>query len=119
MSYLTFSSQEKHHFFTLFVLKRASDNTTSLNIGGTNAWAVPPPQIFGGPFPPVPPRSPPLTYREGNCPSSEGICPCSEGICPGRKLSVGETSEGESVKGETVLHSVMLLWKDTYYCIRD
>src|SRR6218665_2371216 len=27
-------------FFTLFVLSRASDNTTSQNIGGTNAWAV-------------------------------------------------------------------------------
>src|SRR6218665_4005978 len=50
--------------FTLFVLSRASDNTTSLNIGGTNAWAVPPPQILGGPSP-SPPRSPPLgdAYR--------------------------------------------------------
>src|SRR6218665_2358829 len=29
-------------FFTLFVLsRRASDITTPLNIGGTNAWAVP------------------------------------------------------------------------------
>src|SRR6218665_2525684 len=26
------------------------------NIGGTNAWAVPPPQILGGPSPPVPPQ---------------------------------------------------------------
>src|SRR6218665_2848588 len=37
MSYLTLSSQEKHlfnTFFTLFILSRASDNTTSLNIGG-------------------------------------------------------------------------------------
>src|SRR6218665_2010557 len=31
---------DKTNFFTLFVLSRASDNTTSLNIGGTNAWAV-------------------------------------------------------------------------------
>jgi len=46
-------------FFTLFVLSRASDNATSLNIGGTNAWAVPT-SNFGGDRPPVPLRSPPL-----------------------------------------------------------
>src|SRR6218665_2753157 len=50
----------KLSFFTLFILSRRSDNTTSQNIGGTNAWAVPPPQILGGTVPPVPPRSPPL-----------------------------------------------------------
>src|SRR6218665_3057151 len=51
----------KPPFFTLFILSRTSDNTTSQNIGGrTNAWAVPPPQIFGGTVPSVPPRSPPL-----------------------------------------------------------
>src|SRR6218665_797578 len=50
----------KTQFFTLFMLSRTSDNTTSQNIGGTNAWAVPPPQILGGTVPPVPPRSPPL-----------------------------------------------------------
>src|SRR6218665_3056075 len=54
----------KTQFVTLFMLSRTSDNTTSQNIGGTNAWAVPPPQILGGasppPPPPVPPRSPPL-----------------------------------------------------------
>jgi len=33
--------------FTLFVLSRASDNTTSQNIGGTDAWAVPT-SNFGG-----------------------------------------------------------------------
>src|SRR6218665_794094 len=42
----------KTPFFTLFILSHVSDNTTSQNIGGTNAWAVPPPQIFlGGPSP--------------------------------------------------------------------
>src|SRR6218665_490309 len=41
-------------FFTLFVLLRASDNTTSQNIGGTDARAVPPPQILGGPSPQSP-----------------------------------------------------------------
>src|SRR6218665_389597 len=46
-------------FFTLFVLSRASDNTTSPNIEGTDAWAVPT-SNFGGTVPPVPPRSPPL-----------------------------------------------------------
>src|SRR6218665_2090699 len=42
-------------FFTLFVLSRASDNTTSQNIGGTDAWAVPHLKFRGRP-----PRSPPL-----------------------------------------------------------
>jgi len=42
-------------FFTLFVLSRASENTTSQNIGGTDAWAVPPPQIFGLTVPHSPP----------------------------------------------------------------
>ena len=41
-------------FFTLFVLSRASDNTTSKNIGGTNAWAVPHLKFWGT----VPPVSP-------------------------------------------------------------
>ena len=40
-------------FFTLFVLSRASDNTTSQNIGGTDAWAVPH-LTFWGDRPPVP-----------------------------------------------------------------
>src|SRR6218665_2425886 len=45
-------------FKTLFVLSRASDNTTSQNIGGTDAWAVPHLKFFLD-RPPVPPRSPP------------------------------------------------------------
>src|SRR6218665_3655619 len=45
----------KPPFFTLFIPSRTSDSTTSQNIGGTNAWAVPPPQIFwGGPSPQSP-----------------------------------------------------------------
>src|SRR6218665_1653915 len=41
---------EKHLFllFTLFILWRTSDNTTSQNnIGGTNAWAVPHLKLWG------------------------------------------------------------------------
>src|SRR6218665_1572887 len=59
-------------FFTLFVLSRASDNTTSQNIKGTDAWAVPPHlQFFWRDRAPSPPRSPPLAtgkhkYREAN-----------------------------------------------------
>ena len=45
---------KKNTIFTLFILSRTSDNTASQNIGGTNAWAVPPRQIFGGTVPPVP-----------------------------------------------------------------
>jgi len=37
----------KAPFFILFILSSTSDNTTSQNIGGTNAWAVPPPQTLG------------------------------------------------------------------------
>src|SRR6218665_1860648 len=37
----------KPPFFTLFILSRTSDNTTSQNIGGTNARAVPT-SNFGG-----------------------------------------------------------------------
>src|SRR6218665_3621455 len=45
--------------FPLFKLSRPSHNTTSQNIGGgTNAWAVPTPQIWGGR-----PPSPPLGLR--------------------------------------------------------
>ena len=43
----------KTPFFTLFILSRTSDNSTSLNIGGTNAWAVPT-SNFGGPSPITP-----------------------------------------------------------------
>src|SRR6218665_1664594 len=53
----------KHSFVTLsfshFVLYHASNNTTSRNIGGTNAWASLPPQILGD-RPPSPPKSPPM-----------------------------------------------------------
>src|SRR6218665_1761542 len=44
----------KTPFFTLFVLSHTSDNTTSQNIGGTNAWAVPPLQILEGTVPQSP-----------------------------------------------------------------
>src|SRR6218665_3415210 len=44
---------KKNTFFTLFILSRASDNTTFQNIGGTNAWAVPHLKFFGD-RPPVP-----------------------------------------------------------------
>jgi len=34
-------------FFTQFVLSRASNNTTSPNIGGMDTWAIPLPHILG------------------------------------------------------------------------
>ena len=58
-------------FFTLFVLSRASNNTTSLNIGGNQYMGRPPPQIFGEDRPPSSPRSPPLVG-----PSSEQTRDC-------------------------------------------
>ena len=39
---------------SLFLLSRASDNTTSQNIGGTDAWAVSHLKFCWGTFPPVP-----------------------------------------------------------------
>src|SRR6218665_3009531 len=46
-------------FFTLFILSRASDNTTSLNIGGTNAWASPTSNFLGD----RPPQFPAPAYN--------------------------------------------------------
>ena len=49
-----------HKKNTFFYSVYTFDNTTSQNIGGTDAWAVPTSK-FGGTVPPVPlPRSPPL-----------------------------------------------------------
>jgi len=47
-------------FFSLFVLYHASNSTTSLNIWGTDAWAVPTSNFRGGDRPPSPPKSPPM-----------------------------------------------------------
>src|SRR6218665_2062849 len=47
------------HFVKHFVLSRASHNTTSPNIGGTDAWAAPHLK-FGGTVHPVPSKSPPM-----------------------------------------------------------
>src|SRR6218665_1713092 len=44
----------KNTFFTLFILSRASDNTTSQNIGGTDAWAVPHLKLLEGLSPQFP-----------------------------------------------------------------
>ena len=51
MSYISLSSQDtrKTPLFTLFILSRTSDNTTSQNIGETNAWAVPLPKTLRKP----------------------------------------------------------------------
>src|SRR6218665_2213662 len=48
------------HFASKIFFLSHPINNTSQNIGGTNAWAVPPPQTLGGPSP-SPPRFPPLS----------------------------------------------------------
>src|SRR6218665_1662779 len=51
----------KTQFFTLFMLSRTSDNTTSQNIGGDQCMGGPPHLKFWGDRPPQsPPRSSPL-----------------------------------------------------------
>src|SRR6218665_787795 len=51
----------KTQFFTLFMLSRTSDNTTSKNMGGDQCMGGPPTSSFGGDRPPQSsPRSPPL-----------------------------------------------------------
>src|SRR6218665_2922484 len=79
MSYMTLSSQEKHLFLTLFILSRASDNTTSQYWGGTNAWAVPHLKFGGGPSP-SPPRSPPLVMLIGPSCRNPIYCPIGHQI---------------------------------------
>src|SRR6218665_3183113 len=46
----------KTQFFTLFMLSRTSDNTTSQNIGGGPMQGGPPTSNFGGDRPPSPPK---------------------------------------------------------------
>src|SRR6218665_3031972 len=50
----------KTPFFTLFILSRASDNTTSQNIGGGRMHGPSPTSQFLGDRPPSPTRYPPL-----------------------------------------------------------
>src|SRR6218665_3743544 len=50
-------------FWALFILARASDNTTSLNIGGGQCMGRPPPQILRGPSPQSPQVSAPGLIR--------------------------------------------------------
>src|SRR6218665_3327964 len=57
---MTLSSQEKHLFFTLFILSHASNNTTSPNIGGDQCMGHHPTSNLGGPSPQCPARTPPL-----------------------------------------------------------
>ena len=45
---------KKTPFFTLFILSRTSDNTTSQNIGRDECMGRPPPQTLGGPTPQSP-----------------------------------------------------------------
>src|SRR6218665_1769343 len=50
-------------FSSVCRLSHVSNNTTSLNIGGTDTWAVPPPLILGGRTP-VPPKAPPIKISQ-------------------------------------------------------
>src|SRR6218665_3172635 len=58
MSYMTLSSQDKHHFYSFHTFAHIRQHYFS-KYWGTNAWAVPPPQTLGD-RPPSPPRFPPL-----------------------------------------------------------
>src|SRR6218665_1003610 len=90
MSYMTISSQEKHNF-SLCSCFHAHPTTLLLKIlGGTNAWAVPPPQVLGGTVPPVPPRSPPLLTRRNVVPTN----------C--HKAQLSETKKSKGTRRRTV-----------------
>src|SRR6218665_1209253 len=67
----------KTQFFTLFMLSRTSDNIASQNIGGTNAWAVPPTSNFGGTVP-----RPPLGLRPCLLPVSCPVDPFHTPLYP-------------------------------------
>src|SRR6218665_3737449 len=56
----------KTPFYTLFILSRASDNTTTQNIGGDGCMGRSPTSNFGGTAPPVSPRSLPLLVSQLN-----------------------------------------------------
>ena len=53
-------------FFSHFILFLTSDNDTSQNIVGTDAWTVPPPQTLGH-RPPALPKSPLLNVSITHC----------------------------------------------------
>src|SRR6218665_2096470 len=86
MSCMTLSSKEQPLFqtripfmtpsFTLFVLLRVSDNTTSQNIGGTDAWAVPTSNL-GGPSPSPLQVSAPVDSRTFKLKNVELIIVCA------------------------------------------
>src|SRR6218665_1025550 len=64
--YDPFLTRKTHFFYSVHTFTYIQQHYTSQNIGGTDAWAVPPPQILGD-RPPSSPRSPPMvtmsTYR--------------------------------------------------------
>src|SRR6218665_1579650 len=97
------------------MLSRTSDNTTSQNIGGTNAWAVPPPQILGGTVPPVPPRSPPLLPWEGvTMPGFKSLsrvdgCRCAR-VNGGSSLNLEIPGNGDVPRIDLSSNSTLLLF---------
>jgi len=50
-----FSHKKNTFFYSVDTFTCIRQHYFSKYWGGTNAWAVPPPQIFGGSSPPVPP----------------------------------------------------------------
>src|SRR6218665_3493744 len=56
---LSFPHKKNTFLYSVHTFTRIRQHYTSLNIGGTNAWAVPPTSNLGGTSPPAPPVLPP------------------------------------------------------------
>src|SRR6218665_3026643 len=94
-------------FFTLFVLSRTTGNTTSQNIGGTDAWAVPHLKCWGT-VPPFPPRSLPMLIALGQISH-----PLSSASVNDRNLAK-ELANGNTRKWHTGIHCRLLLIKSNF-----
>src|SRR6218665_3327375 len=90
----------KTPFFTLFILSRTSDNTTSQNIGGGPMHGPSPHLKFWGDRPPQsPPRSPPLPAHLKQQSYQKMLC---FGLSLDKKVAIWALTEPWSqVKGHT------------------
>src|SRR6218665_3696455 len=96
MSYMTLSSQEKHHFYSVHAFARIRQHYFS-KYWGDGCMGRPPPQIFlGGPSPQFPPMSPPLLTFTAICSLRALIFIAIHTICCTLLLSQNRKSEKDA-----------------------